>query len=147
MAFVDVEWTAEQVDFTLQMLISKLTDEADSSLSIEKKPWSDDAYLVKNSSGTIYVSIHRDRVFMILNNKSSGSFEPNPFFWKDKPVKASLKQIFRILDEAKEHTAKLRKQETIDLAMDSLIKAFPEVIAREFEKHVLEIKDATETKD
>lgn len=54
---------------------------------------------------------------------------PSILPWKDKGIKALVKELYIISDTAGE------------TAQAALLKAFPEAITQEFETHVLEAKD------
>ena len=145
MSYIDVEWTEEQVDFTLQMLINRLIN-SDENTETAKEEYSSDSYRIK-CGNKIYVSLNKDmnRIFMILNNESAGSYAPSFLPWKNRAVKKSMKQLYSMLSNAEAMRNARAKAESnkykSEMAMKSLFSAFPEAMTQEFEKHVLEIEN------
>lgn len=141
-SYEDVNWTAEQVDFTLQMILDKMINGSESDLKIRNE--SRGSYTIK-CGDKVYVSVEKGKVFMILDSKASGAFRTSGWFWKDRPVKASIKKLLYLLDNHAAITEELKRREELEykreVAMKALFSAFPEAIAKEFEKHVLESKN------
>lgn len=146
MSYVDVDWTSEQVDFALQMALNKFLESSE-DMKVTVNEYSRGEYRIQSSKFYITIS-SENRVFMILNNQSAGSYRPSGWFWKDKAVKKTMKTLYGVLSSAEKRAlAKAEAEKNKykkETAMKSLFDAFPEAITEEFEKHVLESKNGKE---
>ena len=150
-SYNDVDWTAEQVDFTLRMLLEKIFISDNSFVIQEDFRYGHRMYNITNNNG-IYVSLrNKSWIFMILNNEAAGSFEPSCLFWQDRVVKKTIKELVHALDNRTSIKLRLAQEETqrkkTETATRALFGAFPEAITKEFEKHVLELEAQNEKEE
>ncbi len=148
MSYEDVDWTAEQVDFALQLILEKMLN--GEKLEYRQEDYGRSNWTIKAGS-KVYISVSKSWIFMILDQKAKGSFKPSGLFWKDRPVKASIKKLLHILNNRAAIAAELSLREQnkykTEIAMKALFNAFPEAVTKEFEKHVLESKNGESKKD
>lgn len=146
MSFVNVNWTEDQVVYTLQAVLNKLLS-GDESLTIKQDGYEQNCYTVTNNS-TVYLYFRKNWIHMILDNNASGAYSPSALPWKDKVIKSNLKQIINFLsnrvslERAREEAEKNRVAN--ETATRALFNALPEALTVEFEKHILESKDGEE---
>lgn len=138
--FEEVDWTAEQVDFTLRMIINKIISGDHEGITIGHDASIYNDFTIKMTS-KIYVSLRSDYVFMILDNHASGSFQPSGLFWKDRSVKSTMKELLSALNNKADFERKRLEKENnkykTEVATAALWNAFPDALNAEFEKHVL----------
>jgi len=151
--YTDVDWTTEQVQFALDSILSKITD-GDSDITIKPDSWNKTQFTVENrllDQGRVYVSIRKDWIFMILDNKVSGHYKPKYYFWQDRPLKRTMKRILYLLSNQERLELERRAQELkrykASLAQDALMNSFPEAISKAFEKTVLGVNNGKEDKE
>lgn len=142
-SYTDVDWTAEQTNFTLRMVIDKIINMGQDGVSISQDTYAGDQFNIKIGS-KVYVTIDSKHVFMILDD-AAGGFWPRWLFWQDREVKATMKELHSALKNRSVQLLRAREEEKYrykkETAMKALFNAFPEAIAQEFEKHILESKD------
>jgi hypothetical protein len=144
----EVDWTADQVNCAVQMVTEKVINN-DSNIKITRGSLSGgDDFTIQSTNingPRFYVSVYKNGHAWISLDKAYGMFRPAFWRWHDKEVKATIKRLYDILNdrsmlEAARAQVEQEKYKT-ELAMKSLLEAFPDIVNREFEKHVLESKD------
>ena len=120
-------WNSNQIEMVLRSVVNRLHANRKSfNIKVENDKVTISNLNIQNH---IYISLSPGRVWISLSTYS-GSYEPSVFPWKDKGIKALIKELYAISDTAGE------------TSQAALLKAFPEAITEEFEQHVLlEAKD------
>lgn len=134
---MNVDWNAEQVDFSLQMIINKYNAEP-KSVKISCGEYGEEKTVVIVKTNDVAIKIKsRYEVYLYLKGVS-GEFQCSYIPFVDGTVKKKIRFFrniaFNIAKEEKRLRIQEQEKNNREQTMKALIDTFPEAINEEFEK-------------
>lgn len=122
-------WTSDQVRIILSATLNRIKkDRSSFKIKLDGNDITMSSYQDKDNS--IYISLNKNNTNVYVSlNSCSGLYGASSFFWKDKEIKASIKELKIIALHDGESPSEI------------LFKCFPEAIGQEFETKILGVRD------
>ncbi len=136
---MSVEWSPEQIDFTLEILMKKYKDQP-KSIYVKFEQGRQDSVEIRMGTEVTVQLFDNNNIYIRLNT-SSGSWENSVFPWKYRSIKKKVSFFRNIANNKEKETRRIHKEEQDALnrkeTETALLKTFGDEINSEFEKTFL----------